>query len=145
MYVSPNALYLATTQYNYNVSADSASRPIVSYYPPEITTEIHKFSFNSNGSTDIKGSGSVSGNLSWYPNRKPFRMSEKDDNLRVVTFGDNQGDSPVKLTILKEGSGSTLNILSTLPNDSRPEPIGKPGDWQAWTGSPALYQHHAFA
>lgn len=128
MYVSQNALYLATTQYNYSVSADSASRPFISYYPPQITTEIHKFGFNSNGSTDFRGSGSVGGHLGWYPDRKPFRMSEKDDNLRVVTFGDDNSSSPVELNILAEGSGSTMNILSTLPNSGRPDPIGKPGE-----------------
>lgn len=128
MYVSRNALYLATTQYNYSVSTDSTSRPFIDYYPPEITTEIHKFGFNSNGSTDFRGSGSVSGHLGWYPERKPFRMSEKDDNLRVVTFGDNQGDSPVKLNILAEGNGSSMTTLSTLPNAGRPEHIGKPGE-----------------
>jgi len=43
MYVSQNALYLATTQYRYDVGIDSLSRPLVQYYPPEITTEVHKF------------------------------------------------------------------------------------------------------
>jgi len=55
-------------------------------------------------------------------------MSEKDDNLRVVTFDQNRVGSPVTLNILAESSDATLRTLSTLPNDDRPEPIGKPGE-----------------
>ena len=128
MYVSTQALYLATTQYDYNFGSDSLSRPFITYYPPEITTEIHKFSFSDGGSPQFRGTGSVSGHLGWYPDRKPFRMSEKDNNLRVVTFDENRSGSPVTLNILAEGDGASMNTLSTLPNDNRPAPIGKPGE-----------------
>ncbi len=139
LYVSQQAVYLATTQYEYTTisSTDSQvrpdeaidvaiARPLV-YLQPDITTEIHKFSFNGTGAPVFKGSGSVKGHLGWNPDRKPFRMSEKDGNLRVVTFDESRDVSPVTLNILRE-SGGKLATLSTLPNNSRPAPIGKPGE-----------------
>jgi hypothetical protein len=128
MYVSQNALYLATTKYDYRINDDGNGRPIADYYEPEITTEIHKFSFNGNSAPVFKGSGSVSGHLGWYQERKPYRMSEKDNNLRVVTFDQSREGSPVTLNILTESGGATLRTLSTLPNENRPEPIGKVGE-----------------
>ncbi len=139
LYVSQQSVYLATTQYQYGFASGapealpvtdetfvSISRPI-EYFDPEITTEIHKFSFNGSGAPTFKGSGSVSGHLGWNPDRKPFRMSEKNGNLRVVTFDESRATSPVTLNILQESDGK-LATLSTLPNDTRPEPIGKPGE-----------------
>ena len=139
LYVSQQAVYLATTQYEYaSISTDSQgwpvdeeidvaiTRPLV-YVQPDITTEIHKFSFNGAGAPVFKGSGSVKGHLGWNPDRKPFRMSEKDGNLRVVTFDESRDVSPVTLSILRE-SGGKLATLSTLPNNARPAPIGKPGE-----------------
>ena len=128
MYVSQNALYLATTQYDYNVSIDSQSRPLVSYYPPEITTEVHKFAFRNNSAPEFRGSASVSGHLGWFTERKPFRMSEKDGRLRIVTFDENRSGSPVTLNILEESDGEVLDTIATLPNDNRPDPIGKPNE-----------------
>ncbi len=128
MYVSQNALYLATTTYDYRINDDGNGRPIADYYDPEITTDIHKFSFNGNSAPVFKGTGSVSGHLGWYQERKPYRMSEKDNNLRVVTFDQSRDGSPVTLNILAESGGATLRTLSTLPNDNRPDPIGKTGE-----------------
>lgn len=128
MYVSQNALYLATTTYDYRISEDENGRRIADYFEPEITTDIHKFSFNGNSAPVFSGSGSVQGHLGWYQERKPYRMSEKDNNLRVVTFDQNREGSPVTLNILAESGGGTLRTLSTLPNENRPAPIGKPGE-----------------
>jgi len=128
MYMSEKALYLATTSYRYSLNDDGNGRLIADYIEPEITTEIHKFRFNSGQAPVFAGSGSVAGHLGWYQERKPYRMSEKDDNLRVVTFDQNRVGSPVTLNILAESSDATLRTLSTLPNDDRPEPIGKPGE-----------------
>jgi len=127
MYVSQNALYLATTRYDYQINDDGNGRPIADYYEPEISTEIHKFSFDGNSAV-FKGTGSVSGHLGWYQERKPYRMSEKDNNLRVVTFDQSREGSPVTLSVLTESGGATLRTLSTLPNENRPDPIGKVGE-----------------
>ena len=128
VYVSTNALYLATTSYDYRITNDSNGRPIADYFEPEITTDIHKFSFNGGSAPVFKGSGSVSGHLGWYQERKPYRMSEKDSNLRVVTFDQNRDGSPVTLNILAESGSETLRTVSTLPNENRPAPIGKEGE-----------------
>jgi len=135
LYVSQQAVYLATTSYNYGTDAtigvsEETSTSVVrpsQYYPPEITTDIHKFAFNGSGAPQFRGSGSVTGHLGWNPDRKPFRMSEKDNNLRVVTFDESLSESPVTLSVLREAGGK-LDAISTLPNESRPDPIGKPGE-----------------
>ncbi|OED36782.1 hypothetical protein AB833_25555 [Chromatiales bacterium (ex Bugula neritina AB1)] len=128
IYVSQNALYLATTEYSYSVTTDSRGEPLIRYSQPEITTEVHKFSFSNNGAPLFKGTGSVSGHLGWNPKRKPFRMSEKDGNLRIVSFDESRSGSPVTLSVLGESGTSRLSTVSTLPNDRRPDPIGKPGE-----------------
>jgi len=128
VYVSQESLYLATTEYNYNFSTDDFNRLTVDYIEPEITTDVHKFGFTPGGTAEFKGSGSVNGHLGWYADRKPFRMSEKDGNLRIVSFNENQSGSPVTLSVLAESGGERLETLSTLPNSSRPDHIGKPGE-----------------
>lgn len=140
LYVSTESVYLATTQYDYPDFADGGvatgtpdDATVVdgtsaledSYYAPEIRTNIHKFTFSGTGAPVFRGSGSVKGHLGWNPERKPYRLSEKDNNLRVVTFDETLQQSPVTLSILKE-SGGRLTAISTLPNESRPAPIGKP-------------------
>ena len=148
LYVSPQSVYLATTEYNYSIfggfpvavddvvtttATDTVTEDttndsaIDAERQSAITTHIHKFSFNGAGAPVFKGTGSVKGHLGWNPERKPFRLSEKDNNLRVVTFDQSLEYSPVTLSILRE-SGGSLATLSTLPNRSRPDPIGKPGE-----------------
>ncbi len=127
MYVSTESLYLATTRYDYDRTQDSEGRPVVIDYSPEISTDVHKFSLQ--GTTPaFKGSATVPGHLGWQQDRKPFRMSEKDGNLRIVTFDQNRSGSPVTLSVLAEGGGRTLNTLATLPNADRPASIGKEGE-----------------
>ena len=139
MYVSTQSIYLATTRYNYGIAAQETSvvAPDIAvdfpadidvvWYQPDITTEVHKFSINPTGAPQFKGSGSVKGHLGWNPKRKPYRMSEKDGYLRILTYDESRNGSPVTLNILQESNGA-LGTVSTLPNDSRPEPIGKVGE-----------------
>jgi hypothetical protein len=96
-------------------------------------TDIHKIAILRD-SFEYRGSGTVEGSLGNDPERLAFRMSEYQDHLRVVSsegwqtrwgiFGDH------RLTILKESEGNKLLLgtVSVLPNDRRPEPIGKPGE-----------------
>jgi hypothetical protein len=127
MYVSTESLYLATTRYSYNFSEDDQGRPIVFDYSPEITTDVHKFSLQGNNPA-FKGSSTVPGHLGWNQDRKPFRMSEKDGNLRIVSFDQNRSGSPVTLSVLTEGGNRNLRTVATLPNDNRPAHIGKEGE-----------------
>jgi hypothetical protein len=140
-YLSPANLYLATTRWNYTAGpvADMA-------YPPAIQTDIHRFALT--GLTpDYRGSGTVTGHLGFDQNRKSFRLGEHNGILRVATqTAERWGpvaavpvavtaaepvvpESPVRLTLLKAaGDRAALEVLSTLPNDRRPAPLGKAGE-----------------
>ncbi len=123
LYASPEALYLATTDYHYNQAQGARS-----------STGIHKFAFTG---TDIayRGSGDVPGHLSGQ--ESAFRFSEQDGYLRVITDNDTftdpsmaitapYGKSPGILSILKEGGKDGLQLVSQLPNRKRPAQLGKP-------------------
>jgi len=113
VYASSEAIYLATTQYASN------------------RTQIHKFSL-ATATPSYAGSGSVQGHLGWQQDLKPFRMSEYKGVLRVMTYvGDqvNAEASPARLSTLAENSATdTLDVLAQLPNEQRPEPLGKLGE-----------------
>ena len=87
-------------------------------------TALHKVSLDANLS--YQASGKIDGIIGWRgsPN---LRLSEKDNNLRIVTSDYSSGEPEHTLSILNQ-QGSELTILSTLPNDTNPEPIGKPGE-----------------
>jgi hypothetical protein len=87
-------------------------------------TVLHKVSLDAN--LTYQATGKADGIIGWRgaPN---LRLSEQDDNLRIVT-SDYTGVVPEhKLSILSQ-QGNELTILATLPNDTFPEPIGKPGE-----------------
>lgn len=134
-YMSERNLYLATTRTAY---AASGGLPL---YAAETSTDIHKFALDG---LDIayRGSGNVSGHLGFDQNRKSFRLGEHEGSLRVVTQTQEQWigipmamaaataapiDSPARLTLLQE-RGGTLAVVGGLPNASRPQPLGKPGE-----------------
>lgn len=140
LYASPQAVFLATTQYDYSAGPVAENGELVDpedgffpddidWYDPRVDTDIHQFDIDS-GQLVYAGSGTVQGHLGWNPLRKPFRMSEKDGYLRVATFNDQQGldESPILLSVLKaDGSGELQNVAN-LPNASEPAFIGKPGE-----------------
>ena len=126
LYVSSKSLYLATTQYSYKAKNNIAE------YNSNITTDIHKFAL-ARASITYKGSAQVEGHLGWKQDSKSFRMGENNDVLGVITYTGNNANSkisPAKLTLLKEDSNTTdtLKVLSTLPNNKHPEPLGKAGE-----------------
>lgn len=139
-YMSPSSLYLATTRYAATTTgADSTSRIA---YPTEISTDIHKFAL-SGLRVDYRGSGAAKGHLGWDPERTPYRMSEYNGDLRVLTFTGQTGwalpadastpgapaPSPATLTVLRErASDATLQAVATLPNAQRPAPLGHAGE-----------------
>lgn len=97
-----------------------------------VTSTIHRFELSNTGPI-YRGEGTVRGEIGW---NKQFRLSEYEGQLRVVTsaWGDYLGlgesfendftHSVHTLAIEKEG----LQSLATLPNEARPERIGKPGE-----------------
>ena len=140
LYASPDAVYLATTQWDYSFGPvdvagnlvdvdDAALTSDAIWVDPRTTTDIHQFDIDG-GQLVYNGSGSVKGHLGWNELRKPFRMSEKDGFLRVATINDQQtrDNSPIFLSILEPDGRGNLNRIAQLPNDAHPEPIGKPGE-----------------
>jgi hypothetical protein len=118
--MTTDALYLATTQYEYQLLARDAL-----FYDPEHSTSIHKFAL-SGGGVSYRGSGSVQGHLGWSEDKRSFRMGTGGDNgdyLNVVTsIGSTWGDtSSTRLNVLKD-SGSGLQLVNTIDG------IGKPGE-----------------
>ncbi len=102
-------------------------------------TVIHKFAL-AHGSVSYRGTGSVDGHLGWDPQRKSYRLSEHNGDLRVLSFTGSFGwfnlqdaqtvaPSPAKLTALRErSSDQTLQAVASLPNAARPAHIGKTGE-----------------
>lgn len=129
IYMAPGSLYVATPRHDLQTLGLIA----------ETRTDIHKFSF-SGDDVAYRASGFVLGHLGWDPAKKPYRMSEHQGDLRVLSFTGISGwfslaDAPVKkaspatLTVLRErSSDASLVTLATLPNAQRPAPIGKDGE-----------------
>nr|WP_246723067.1 beta-propeller domain-containing protein [Aliikangiella sp. G2MR2-5] len=90
----------------------------------EEATTIHKFALTNNG-VEYRASGQLEGSLGWAD--PSMRMSEYQDDLRVVTSEWKNGQPTHKLSILREMEGE-LSLRSQLPNDQAPEAIGKPGE-----------------
>jgi hypothetical protein len=135
LYMAPASLYVATTRFP-SILLPTGLRQ----YSPQFMTDIHKFSVNGLA-ISYRASGSVRGNLGWDTQRAPYRMSENDADLRVLTFTGDIGwispddansatpPSPATLTVLRESTvDRTLVTLATLPNDQHPEPLGKAGE-----------------
>tara|TARA_R110002153_G_scaffold155121_3_gene307164 strand:- start:10672 stop:12681 length:2010 start_codon:yes stop_codon:yes gene_type:complete len=87
-------------------------------------TVLHKVSLDAD--LTYQATGKVDGVIGWRgaPN---LRLSEQDEYLRIVTSDYSQTGPQHKLSILSQ-QGSELAIVATLPNDTSPEPIGKPGE-----------------
>lgn len=115
LYMSTSAIYLSDVRYNGN--RDSVTR-------------IHKFALGS-GKPRYRGSAEVAGYL-WTGGQQDFRMSEHNDQLRLITtrWTDNEDDRQDHvLYILAEAeSGDALELVSQLPNSTRPQEIGKPNE-----------------
>ncbi len=116
VYVSENALYFTEHRPDTALARD--------------VTRIHKFALagtavHYRGSTEIDG-------LVWRGGQADFRMNEFNGDLRlIVSQWDWSNDDFVDhyLYILRESSARPdLEIVAALPNDSRPEEIGKPDE-----------------
>lgn len=118
VYVSESALYLTELRADIELVRD--------------VTRIHKFALSS---TEIRyrGSADIDGTV-WRGGQADFRMSEYQGDLRVLASlfdWTNEDFVDHQLYILRESNTSTrldLDIVSTLPNEQRPEEIGKPNE-----------------
>jgi uncharacterized secreted protein with C-terminal beta-propeller domain len=93
-------------------------------------TRIHKFAL-FNTSVFYRGSVDIEGQV-WRGGQADFRMSEHAGDLRVLASEfDWTAEDRVdhKLYILRESTTKPeLDIVSELPNENRPEEIGKPNE-----------------
>lgn len=93
-------------------------------------TRVHKFRLDG-ARPDYSGSAEIPGML-WSDGQEDFRMSESAGLLRVMTTestGDTADSLDHRLFVLKPKSGeAALEIIGRLPNEQRPEEIGKPNE-----------------
>ena len=129
MYASHNSVYFASSRNEYVL--DETGSVTRSGFR---NTDIHKLAITED-KLEYRGSGSVEGYLDHDRERLAFRMSEYQDQLRVVSssisWRERWGDlGRHRLTILGEAGGDKLLLeaISVLPNARRPENIGKPGE-----------------
>lgn len=144
LYVSPAAVYVTSSRYVNNAANTS---PALAVLPANAKTDVHKFALTGM-SINYRGSVEVNGHLGWEADKNAYRMSEYLGDLRILTFTGQQGwsttfngtsttakpvpaASPATLTILRESGNAAsvgLQVVSTLPNASRPAAIGKTGE-----------------
>lgn len=115
-YVSENAIYFTQFQPS---TADN-----------RYNTRIHKFAL-FNTAVNYRGSAEIEGQV-WRGGQADFRMSEYAGDLRILASQFDWTDEDRvdhKLYILRESTTRPeLDIISELPNESRPEEIGKPNE-----------------
>lgn len=90
-------------------------------------TSIHKFAF-AEGEVDYRATGSVPGYIDWAS--PGYGVSEHNDVLRMLTVNWVNETNEYKIFTLAESPSERggLDKLGELPNASRPETIGKPGE-----------------
>jgi uncharacterized secreted protein with C-terminal beta-propeller domain len=98
--------------------------------PDDVETRIHKFSL-AGASMNYRGSADIEGQV-WRGGQADFRMSEHNGDLRVLSSEFNMNSTDFVdhlLYILRESpTEPALDIVGSLPNASRPDPIGKPNE-----------------
>lgn len=116
VYVSENALYFTEQR-----PATAVNRDV---------TRVHKFAL---AGTNIRyrGSADITGTV-WRGGQADFRMSEHNGDLRLLSSQfdwNNEDFVDHYLYVLRESSTRPeLDVISTLPNNRRPEEIGKPNE-----------------
>jgi hypothetical protein len=137
LYMSRDNVYLASSRQVWIAAALSGT-----VFPAETTTDIHKLAL-SGQQIAYRGSGQVAGHLGWDGEKMPYRMSEYNGDLRVLSYTGTTGwvgvpttgatppaaPSPATLTVLREDSAAgKLVTVGKLPNSSNPQPIGHEGE-----------------
>ncbi len=103
---------------------------VLGFELPDVFTRIHKFALGGTA-VNYSGSADIEGQV-WRGGQADFRMSEHDGDLRVLSSKyqpNNQDFVDHLLYILRKSpSAPALDIVGSLPNANRPEPIGKPNE-----------------
>lgn len=120
VYVSAESLYL--------VQGLSVISPQTGYYVSR--TRVHRFAIGT-GAPVYRGSAEVDGTL-WTGGQADFRISESGGLLRLFTTeftSDATDNQDHQLYVLRQSTTrKALDVVGQLPNASRPEEIGKPGE-----------------
>ncbi len=127
LYVSLNNAYVATSRSAYRIDPQFGEL----YYPYEVFTDVHQFSLTEDG-VEYAGTGIVPGFLSHSGVGPSFAFSEHKNHLRVVTTSSYMfGDQDHRLTVLRLAGeeAKVLPVVGFVPNDQRPQPLGKPGEF----------------
>jgi hypothetical protein len=106
LYASTKSLYTYSTQ----------------YFADKNQSVIHKFDLEKN-EPNYSATGLVSGHLGW--NNANLRFSEMSQHLRLVTSNGNSLEGFEHTLYVLEQQGDKLNVVSQLPNEQFPTPIGK--------------------
>ena len=126
MYVSPGAIYLATSRYETR-AASGALRPL---QPSLFNTDIHQIRIQASGMS-LVGTGSIEGWVG-YGDKAAFRFGEFRGKLGVVSSSTTGwwGSNSNRVTILEPSATAPglLKTVSYLPNGRRPQALGKPGE-----------------
>lgn len=128
LYVSLDTIVVATTRHGFDLVFDGTEL-VVDWWQPRVETDLHSFSLRE-GLIEYRASGAVDGHLGWNVLRKPFRMSDRGDELRVITETAEltPNESPVTVSVLRDNGLGELQLVSQLPNAEQPAPLGKPGE-----------------
>jgi hypothetical protein len=129
VYVSPRNIYLATTRQDQR-APNGDLRPSTNLLYQ--ITDLHQIALGENGMS-VVASGMVEGILGTQLDKTPFRLSEDQGHLRVVTsstigMGWGTVSNRNRLTILQPSTAApgVLRTLSVLPNTAHPEVLGLP-------------------
>jgi len=126
VYVSTNNLFISSSRFGFGFDPSRADLPPFGSQPE---TDIHQFALDAGGPS-YQGSGAAGGILAWGGLSPAFRFSEHAGTLRVMTTLGNWFDSTQQLTVLNlaDAKRSKLGLRGFIPNESRPELIGKIGE-----------------
>ncbi|WP_197485817.1 beta-propeller domain-containing protein, partial [Oleiphilus sp. HI0061] len=113
IYASLNAVYMVENEYSYENANDSS-----------YSSTVYKLDYSDNG-LEFAGSVALSGQVGW---NEQFRLSEYQDHLRVVTTDHSSTERNIHRLHTINIDDTELNLNATIPNESAPEAIGKPGE-----------------
>jgi hypothetical protein len=137
LYMSTEALYLATSEYNEDFDwsrgtpeiddagavRTRAGRPVA-----PVDTLLHKFDLRD-GNPRYVASGRVAGGFTGWlgtGSQPQWRFHERDGRLFLVTSWWDDDDLHHHLYVLAPVAGGDLAVQAMLPNAQAPDPIGKP-------------------
>ncbi len=127
LYATPEGVWVAGARQHVEITPEGRVT-----LGPYVDTDLHRFSISDKG-VEYAGSGTIEGGIGHDPRRLAFRLSEHEGALRVLSdsgwWQERWGDAGSnRLTVLgtEAGGDFLLPVRAVLPNDQRPERIGKP-------------------